>query len=406
MATYFVDGAVGSDANAGTSAGAGNAWATVQKAANTATAGDKVWVKASATYAELVSFNTGAHTGTGASRLVFEGYTTTTGDGGRATITGSGSRASCVVFDGTMDYISIVNFDLTSPTTQCIIATGQVDGLVLDNVRMLKGSSTPAKGMTGNGYGRFATTILTRCVVSGGFSSNGLEGFAGGLIEDTVITGCGGNGYSGQGYMNAPEFRRCLVTLNTGDGLHFPGAQTNIFVNNCTIDGNGGDGIDVGGANNQTVVIRNNLITNHTAVGAKGVVVGAESGHDHGLRGLQLLLEQHGQHLGHEHVRCPRRHHRADRGPVHERRRLQLEPERHGRGRRGRAGRGVGDQRRHQRRLPRRGCVAARRPGGRDDLRHFPDHQPVLHHPVTGGLPCPASTPPASRTSRSPPRRT
>jgi hypothetical protein len=278
MATYFVDGAVGSDANAGTSAGAGNAWATVQKAANTATAGDKVWVKASANYPELVSFNTGAHTGTGASRLVFEGYTTTTGDGGRATITGSGSRASCVVFDGTMDYISLVNFDLTSPTTQCISATGQVDGLVIDNVRMLKGSGTPSKGMTGNGYGRFAATILTRCVVSGGFSSNGLEGFAGGLIEDTIITGCGGNGYSGQGYMNAPEFRRCLVTLNTGDGLHFPGAQTNISVNNCTIDGNGGDGVDVGGANNQVVVIRNNLITNHTAVGAKGLVVGAESG--------------------------------------------------------------------------------------------------------------------------------
>jgi hypothetical protein len=279
MPTYHVNRNSGSasDANGGTNSTT-DAWLTVQKAANTATAGDTVNVYGGSAYPELVSFNTAAHTGTGASRINFIGNGGVLGDSGRAVITGSNTRASCLVFDGSMDYLTFRNFDLTSPTTQCISATGQVDGLVLDNVRMLKGSGTPAKGMTGNGYGRFATTILTRCVVSGGFSSNGLEGFAGGLIEDTVITGCGGNGYSGQGYMNAPEFRRCLITLNTGDGLHFPGAQTNIFVNNCTIDGNGGDGIDVGGANNQVVVIRNNLITNHTAVGAKGLVVGAESG--------------------------------------------------------------------------------------------------------------------------------
>ena len=48
--TWYVDGAVGNDSNAGTSPGAGNAWATIGKATSTAAAGDTVNVKASATY--------------------------------------------------------------------------------------------------------------------------------------------------------------------------------------------------------------------------------------------------------------------------------------------------------------------------------------------------------------------
>jgi hypothetical protein len=35
MTTYYVDTAVGNDGNAGTSEGAGNAWATIDKAMNT-----------------------------------------------------------------------------------------------------------------------------------------------------------------------------------------------------------------------------------------------------------------------------------------------------------------------------------------------------------------------------------
>src|SRR3990167_8766585 len=40
MATYYVEPGIGADVNLGTSQGAGNSWATLQKAADTAVAGD------------------------------------------------------------------------------------------------------------------------------------------------------------------------------------------------------------------------------------------------------------------------------------------------------------------------------------------------------------------------------
>ena len=82
MATYYVDTAVGDDANAGTSEGAGNAWATIDKAMNTVAAGDKVWVKASGTYDENGNIDTA---GSLLSPIEFEGYSSTTGDNGKVT---------------------------------------------------------------------------------------------------------------------------------------------------------------------------------------------------------------------------------------------------------------------------------------------------------------------------------
>ena len=81
MATYYVDGAVGSDdsSNDGLSEGAGNAWATIDHAMNNVIAGDHVYVKASATYDENAIVET---FGTNESMIIFEGYTSTPGDNG------------------------------------------------------------------------------------------------------------------------------------------------------------------------------------------------------------------------------------------------------------------------------------------------------------------------------------
>jgi hypothetical protein len=96
MTTYYVDGAVGNDGNAGTSEGAGNAWATVDHAMNTVAPGDHVYIKASATYSETPNIDTA---GTVASPIIFEGYSSTPGDDGKADIAGAtncltGSTAS------------------------------------------------------------------------------------------------------------------------------------------------------------------------------------------------------------------------------------------------------------------------------------------------------------------------
>jgi hypothetical protein len=113
MATYYVSAATGSDADSGLTEAL--AWLTVDKAMNTVTAGDKVWVKADGNYAELVTIDTA---GTATTPIVFEGYTTTPGDGGRATITGSGARANCMVSSltaGTHVYYIFKNFRLQRP---------------------------------------------------------------------------------------------------------------------------------------------------------------------------------------------------------------------------------------------------------------------------------------------------
>jgi hypothetical protein len=81
MATYYVETGHG-----GTDSGTvDNPWLTIDTAMNNVAAGDKVWVKASGTYSETPVMDT---VGTTASPIVFEGYTSSTGDNGKVTISG------------------------------------------------------------------------------------------------------------------------------------------------------------------------------------------------------------------------------------------------------------------------------------------------------------------------------
>lgn len=70
----------------------GGSWQTMDRAANVTSAGDKVWVK-DATYAETVTLD---NAGTSESPIVWEGYTTTPGDGGKVTIDGDSTRSTCL----------------------------------------------------------------------------------------------------------------------------------------------------------------------------------------------------------------------------------------------------------------------------------------------------------------------
>jgi hypothetical protein len=162
MTDYYVDGVDGDNGNLGTSAGSGNAWATIQKAADTVVAGDKVWVKGNGTYVETVSLST-AGTAGWSTRIEWEGYTTTTGDDGMVTIDPassnvvSGSNKPYQLWknfrftggvigynDGAADYVGFVNcrFDNNSSHgcfvdnyvtfTQCQFDNNGGNGLVCD----------------------------------------------------------------------------------------------------------------------------------------------------------------------------------------------------------------------------------------------------------------------------------
>ena len=82
---------VNSDAGAGADDGTSeaNGFLTISQAAAVVAAGDHTWVKKASGYVELVTLITA---GTKTAPIVWEGYETSTGDGVKITIDGSGSN--------------------------------------------------------------------------------------------------------------------------------------------------------------------------------------------------------------------------------------------------------------------------------------------------------------------------
>ncbi len=161
MTQYYVDGAVGSDSNAGTSAGAGNAWATLGKAASTVTTlKDVVNVKASATYTLT------ARVDWSSAGINIIGYTTTPGaDDGRPLITSSTTTVN--LFNANADGLKFrhLKFTHTGATrgSAFIASSGTRAGLVLDDV-IIDGCLHGLEGDFGSFFG-FSGVTLRNCVI-------------------------------------------------------------------------------------------------------------------------------------------------------------------------------------------------------------------------------------------------
>jgi len=226
MATYYVDKAVGSDANLGTSEGSGNAWLTLDMAMNTVAAGDLVYVKASATYTETCILDTA---GTSALPIIFEGYTTTPGDGGQVTIDATGiasaitdsiSASIYYVFKN-LRFLNATSFgvDFSSTTHQC----------------MWKNCVFQGNGSSGLSMGN--AMILENCV----FRDNGSHGASGLTIG--VAIGCifDGNGATGI-RLSYGTVIKCLFYGNDSQAILFLGSNGfACVVDSCTIDGQSKD---------------------------------------------------------------------------------------------------------------------------------------------------------------------
>lgn len=121
MPTYYLDVAVGNDGNLGTSAGAGNAWASFAKARATVAAGDKVWVKSSGNYITQDGA-TGAvcdisTAGTAGAWIEWEGYDDSPSDGvyGSVTVDADANTLVSAILSsiGGNAYNAFVNFRFT-----------------------------------------------------------------------------------------------------------------------------------------------------------------------------------------------------------------------------------------------------------------------------------------------------
>ncbi|MHC4510564.1 MAG: right-handed parallel beta-helix repeat-containing protein, partial [Planctomycetota bacterium] len=196
----------------------GGAWATIDKAMNTVAAGDKVWVKADGNYNEQAIIDTA---GTVSAPIEFEGYTSTTGDGGQATIDAQSTRQYCVYSSSTVArYHIFKNFIFQKAALENV--GFQIVGTIFKNCRFYNS--------TGDGCASGSTTVFENCL----FDSNG---------------GVGADCTSG-----TAVFIGCRFENNTAEGIEHSGGP---WIFDCTFVGNGGDAIECLGGNGQWMTVLN-----------------------------------------------------------------------------------------------------------------------------------------------------
>lgn len=227
MATYYVDNANGNDGNDGLSEG--NAWATLEKAADTVAAGDKVFVQGGTSYTTQDGANNciaqlGVD-GTAIAFILWEGYTTTPGDDGVAVIdANTNSLANCIA-GGTFSYNLFKNLQFTGASGVGVLSTGDdricfencefdnngSDGCDLDN--NIDAINCSFHNNTGDGFQADVGCLFVNC----SFYDNGAYGIScwDGIVVFSLFYG------------------------NTSGGVNFTAAAAGGFgiVINSTIDG-------------------------------------------------------------------------------------------------------------------------------------------------------------------------
>lgn len=230
MSTYYVSAASGNNANAGTSEGA--AWATLGKAMSGVAPGDQVWVKADGDYNETATITA---TGTITSPIIFEGYTSSTGDVGRATINGQSTRTNGIInatpaAAGVATYYVFKNFRITAHTGAGISVTAL--HILWKNCKFDTNSTNGATVRTG---------VFEECE----FSDNTTHGMSCTTTGPVICVGCrfyrnGSNGANCAG-INCLFFACEFFSTNTTAIDCGNAANIIVAIINCLIDGDSKD---------------------------------------------------------------------------------------------------------------------------------------------------------------------
>lgn len=220
MPDYYVDGAVGNDANDGLAEGAGNAWATIGQADTLPiVAGDRVYVKASATYVEFPIINP---SGTMALPIVVEGYGSVVGDNQRVTIDGSGGGASNEGL-AVNDYVAVRNFT---------ILNAQDHGISADLYCVIENCEVDTPG--DRGFFMTTGTVMVGCYVHGA-TNQGYYFFGTGCTAFACIAENCANGFQNNSDVGGYFF--CIARGNTFTGLGINSNGRSEPIINCTVDG-------------------------------------------------------------------------------------------------------------------------------------------------------------------------
>lgn len=219
MTTYYVDGAVGNDSNAGTAEGAGNAWATLTKAYATLVGLDICYVKNSVTYNETAVMT---NVGTINNGIRIEGYETTPGDDG--IVTHTAGTGGCVT--NNRSYWTIKNFKFSSTNTSQTVDVGS--NCALYNCHFYNCSGYGAKLGLASG-----TNQCTFINCWGGVSANAVEV----KLINTAIKGCTtqvGAFLDARCYVH-----KCIFADNAALDIYCPNANDYQVFSNNLFDANG-----------------------------------------------------------------------------------------------------------------------------------------------------------------------
>lgn len=284
MATFWVMPTIGNDANAGTSAGA--AWATVQKALDTAVAGDTVRLCKSGddVTSAVIDADTNAGTATNPIRFVsYDAPGDTPEDGFE--IRASASMANLLLFAAASKHTHWTGVRINANGNATIGLNNTVDGS--DSHTFTR---CDVFGATGDGVQSRTNGLSTAWkFIDSDIRDNGGAGVVSHVNNrgDVVLVGTRirNNGGAGVSLRRVCQMFRCIVSGNGADGVV---AGTSSFsgstINGCTFHGNTGDGLDIAATDVSDVSVAETAFTSN---GAYGVNTGADASR------LRLWLRNH-----------------------------------------------------------------------------------------------------------------
>lgn len=224
MAEYHVSAATGDDADTGLTEAL--AFLTIDKAMNTAqTAGDKVWIKADGDYVNLSTIDVaGAATGP----IVYEGYTSTKGDGGKCTIDGTDNTLGSGIVSGIGGALFYVFKNiLVRDMTGVGFDMGAGDVVLFKNCE--------ATICNDFGFSGDNNIMFEECSSHGNTSGGGFRGDL-----DTFFVGCRAYDNTGIGFdFKTGSCPFCLAHGNSGVQFRCNSSGYGWFIN-CTADGENG----------------------------------------------------------------------------------------------------------------------------------------------------------------------
>lgn len=264
--TYYVEPGVGNDGNAGTNWGAGNSWATFQKAADTATAGDTVYLKGAGTnaaesLAATIDFDQATCAGTNADGYVRFIGTNSSGvvDGSRYVVDFGSNAVHGFTLAATADLLWFENIEIRHAGSgkMGITASATVTGCIFLNC-----------WIHGCGSHGWSTANMSYCYfIRCGADCNGGSGFVG--SAGSVYLFCCSTGNTASGFLYCMNITGCVAHANTGNNITFSATLPG-FALNCVADGGSADGIaNTAGTALIASVVIGCRITNNSASGTK-----------------------------------------------------------------------------------------------------------------------------------------